>query len=51
MPGINGADVLVIIDVGTSIPSFVVAAGQRDVTFDESNTLIDISSKDTSPAS
>lgn len=47
MPGINGADVLVIIDVGASTPNFVVAAGQRDVTFDESNALIDISSKDT----
>ncbi len=47
MPGINGADVLVIIDVGISTPNFVVAAGQRDVTFDESNNLIDISSKDT----
>ena len=47
MPGINGADVLIIIDVGTSTPNFVVAAGQRDVTFDESNNLIDISSKDT----
>ena len=47
MPGINGADVLIIVDVGTSVPSFVVAAGQRDVTFDESNNIIDISSKDT----
>lgn len=47
MSGINGADVLVIVDVGVSAPSFVVAAGQRDVTFDESNNLIDISSKDT----
>ena len=47
MPGINGADVLILVDVGVSTPSFVVAAGQRDVTFDESNNLIDISSKDT----
>ena len=47
MSGINGADILVIVDVGASTPSFVVAAGQRDVTFDESNNLIDISSKDT----
>ena len=47
MPGINGADVLIIVDVGVSAPSFVVAAGQRDVTFDESNNIIDISSKDT----
>lgn len=47
MPGVNGADVLVIVDVGVSTPSYVVAAGQRDVTFDESNNLIDISSKDT----
>ncbi len=47
MPGINGADVLIIVDVGVSSPSFVVAAGQRDVTFDESNNIIDISSKDT----
>ncbi len=47
MPGINGADVLIVIDVGVSTPSFVVAAGQRDVTFDESNNIIDISSKDT----
>lgn len=47
MPGINGADVLIIVDVGTSTPNFVVAAGQRDVTFDESNNIIDISSKDT----
>ncbi len=47
MPGINGADVLILVDVGASTPSFVVAAGQRDVTFDESNNIIDISSKDT----
>lgn len=47
MSGINGADVLLLVDVGVSAPSFVVAAGQRDVTFDESNNLIDISSKDT----
>lgn len=47
MAGINGADVLVIVDVGTSTPNFVIAAGQRDVTFDESNNLIDVSSKDT----
>ena len=47
MSGVNGADVLVIVDVGASTPNFVVAAGQRDVTFDESNNLIDISSKDT----
>lgn len=47
MSGINGADVLILVDVGTSVPSFVIAAGQRDVTFDEANNLIDISSKDT----
>ncbi len=47
MSGINGADVLLLVDVGISAPSFVIAAGQRDVTFDESNNLIDISSKDT----
>ena len=47
MSGINGADVLILVDVGVSAPSFVIAAGQRDVTFDESNNLIDISSKDT----
>lgn len=47
MSGINGADVLILVDVGVSAPSFIVAAGQRDVTFDESNNLIDISSKDT----
>ena len=47
MSGINGADVLLLVDVGVSAPSFVIAAGQRDVTFDESNNLIDISSKDT----
>jgi len=47
MAGINGADVLIIVDVGASVPNFVVAAGQRDVTFDESNNIIDISSKDT----
>jgi len=47
MSGINGADVLILVDVGVSAPSFVVAAGQRDVTFDESNNLIDVSSKDT----
>ncbi len=47
MPGVNGADVLIIVDVGISTPNFVVAAGQRDVTFDESNNIIDISSKDT----
>ena len=47
MSGINGADVLLLVDVGVSTPSFVIAAGQRDVTFDESNNLIDISSKDT----
>lgn len=47
MSGINGADVLILVDVGVSAPSFVIAAGQRDVTFDESNNLIDVSSKDT----
>lgn len=47
MGGVNGADVLILVDVGVSSPSFVIAAGQRDVTFDESNNLIDISSKDT----
>ena len=47
MSGINGADVLIIVDVGISTPNFVVAAGKRDVTFDESNNIIDISSKDT----
>lgn len=47
MSGINGADVLILVDVGVSTPTFIVAAGQRDVTFDESNNLIDISSKDT----
>jgi TP901-1 family phage major tail protein len=47
MSGINGADVLILVDVGVSSPSFVIAAGQRDVTFDESNNLIDVSSKDT----
>ena len=47
MPPVNGADVLIMVDVGASVPSYVVAAGQRDVTFDESNNLIDISSKDT----
>ena len=47
MSGINGADVLILVDVGVSAPSFVVAAGQRDVTFDESNNLIDVSTKDT----
>lgn len=46
MPGINGADVLVLVDTGVSAPTFVVAAGQRDVTFEESNSLIDVSSKD-----
>lgn len=46
MPPTNGADTLVIVDIGTSTPSWVVAAGQRDATFDENNNLIDVSSKD-----
>jgi len=46
MPATNGADTLVIVDTGTSTPVWVIAAGQRDATFDENNNLIDVSSKD-----
>jgi TP901-1 family phage major tail protein len=46
MPGENGADTLIIVDVGTSTTVWAVVAGQRDAVFNENNTLIDISSKD-----
>lgn len=46
MPPSNGADTLVLVDIGTSTPSWVVAAGQRDASFSENNNLIDVSSKD-----
>lgn len=46
MPPSNGADTLVLVDVGTSAAVWLVAAGQRDATFDENNNLIDVSSKD-----
>ena len=46
MPPSNGADTLVLVDIGASTPSWVIAAGQRDATFGEANTLIDVSSKD-----
>ncbi|MEE8262756.1 MAG: phage tail tube protein [Gammaproteobacteria bacterium] len=46
MAGNNGQLFLILVDVGTSTPSFIVAAGQRDATQDETNDVIDLSSKD-----
>lgn len=46
MAGNNGQLFLVLVDIGTSIANFVVAAGQRDATQDETNDVIDLSSKD-----
>ena len=39
----NGSDILVLIDDGTGLQ---VVGSQRDVTFDETNAEIDVSSKD-----
>ncbi len=46
MAGNNGQLFLILVDIGTSIANFVVAAGQRDATQDETNDVIDLSSKD-----
>jgi len=43
----NGADILVLVNMGTLItPMYQVMGSQRDVTFEETNDEIDVSSKD-----
>ena len=45
--GLNGTDVLLLVNTGTpSVPVYTAAGSQRDVSFDESNSEIDLSSKD-----
>lgn len=45
--GLNGADVLLYVNLGTDDdPNWAVVGSQRDVTFDESTDEIDVSSKD-----
>lgn len=46
MAGNNGQLFLVLVDQGASVEDFVVAAGQRGATQDETNDVIDLSSKD-----
>ena len=44
---LNGTDVLVLVNTGTEqSPTWTPVASQRDVTFDETNAVIDFSSKD-----
>lgn len=44
---LNGTDVLVLVNTGTEqSPAWTAVASQRDVTFDETNAVIDFSSKD-----
>lgn len=44
--GMNGADVLLLVNTGTpAVPVYEAVGEQRDVTFDESTEEIDVSSK------
>lgn len=46
----NGSDVLLLVNTGTpTVPVYEVVGSQRDVTFDEANAEIDVSSKDGRP--
>lgn len=43
----NGTDMLLYVNTGTAaVPAYTLVGSQRDVTFDESNEEIDVSSKD-----
>lgn len=43
----NGADLLILVNVGTELsPSYVAVGCQRDATIDESSDTIDVSCKD-----
>ena len=43
----NGTDILVLVNTGTvGVPVYEVMGSQRDVTFEETNDEIDVSSKD-----
>lgn len=45
--GLNGSDVLLLVNTGTAdVPVYEAVGSQRDVTFDEGNEEIDMSSKD-----
>ena len=47
MPGMNGADILLLVNTGTpSVPVWTECGGQRDCSFEETNDEIDMSSKD-----
>lgn len=49
-PGMNGADFLLLADIGTpEAPAYKVVGGQRDATVDETTASIDVSSKDRRP--
>jgi len=46
-PGMNGADFLLLVDIGTpEAPAYKVVGGQRAATVDETTASIDVSSKD-----
>lgn len=43
----NGTDILVLVNTGTpGVPTYTLMGSQRDVTFEETNDEIDVSSKD-----
>lgn len=45
--GMNGADLLLLVNTGTSeVPTYEVVGSQRDATLEESSDTIDFSSKD-----
>ena len=45
--GMNGSDILVLANTGTTlVPVYEVVGSQRDVTFEETDAGIDVSSKD-----
>ena len=47
MVGMNGTDVLLLVNTGTpAVPVYEVVGSQRDVTFEEATAAIDVSSKD-----
>ena len=45
--GMNGTDILLLVNTGTAlVPVYVAVGSQRDATFGETNEAIDMSSKD-----
>lgn len=47
MGGMNGTDVLLLVNTGTNVsPTYVVVGSQRDVSREEKTAEIDVSSKD-----